>query len=307
MAPETQSEKDLDELEAKLGVTFINRNLLKQALTHESYVNEWNAEIDRTELRSYERLEFLGDAVLNFTVANALFEQSGSANEGELSMGRADIVCKDSLAKAADRLSLGEYILRGKGETAFSPNIRDSVLEDSFEAIIGAIHIDRGFDAACQFIFDQLGHQIEHVAEHGVEKDPKSAFQELVQGAGLKTPRYQTETTNVDSNGEPQYLARVMVGGRQVAAGVGLSKSKAQKNAAAKARVLFADGIPDEFAKMTAQRARSGRARLKSESAEPSTKSRSQNWRRVGNLLGILGLRKSDESARRRLVYRRSD
>ncbi len=307
MAPETQSETDLDELEARLGVTFINRNLLKQALTHESYVNEWSTEIDRKELRSYERLEFLGDAVLNFTVANALFEQSGSANEGELSMGRADIVCKDSLAKAADRLSLGEYILRGKGETAFSPNIRDSVLEDSFEAIIGAIHIDRGFDAACQFIFDQLGHQIEHVAEHGVEKDPKSAFQELVQGAGLKTPRYQTQTAIVDSNGEPQYLARVMVGGRQVAAGVGLSKSKAQKNAAAKARVIFAEGIPDEFAKMVAQRARSGRGRLKSETADPSTKSRSQNWRRVGNLLSILGLRKGDESARRRLVYRRSD
>ena len=307
MTPETQSETDLDELEARLGVTFIDRNLLKQALTHESYVNEWSTEIDRAELRSYERLEFLGDAVLNFTVANALFEQSGSANEGELSMGRADIVCKDSLAKAADRLSLGEYILRGKGETAFSPNIRDSVLEDSFEAIIGAIHIDRGFDAACQFIFDQLGHQIEHVAEHGVEKDPKSAFQELVQGAGLKTPRYQTETANVDPNDEPQYLARVMVGGRQVAAGVGLSKSKAQKNAAANALVLFADGIPDEFAKLAAQPARSGRARLKSESTEPSTKSRSQNWRRVGNLLGILGLRKGDESARRRLVYRRSD
>ena len=307
MAPETQSETDLDELEARLGVTFINRNLLKQALTHESYVNEWSTEIDRKELRSYERLEFLGDAVLNFTVANALFEQSGSANEGELSMGRADIVCKDSLAKAADRLSLGEYILRGKGETALSPNIRDSVLEDSFEAIIGAIHIDRGFDAACQFIFDQLGHQIEHVAEHGVEKDPKSAFQELVQGAGLKTPRYQTQTAIVDSNGEPQYLARVMVGGRQVAAGVGLSKSKAQKNAAAKARVIFAEGIPDEFAKMVAQRARSGRGRLKSETADPSTKSRSQNWRRVGNLLSILGLRKGDESARRRLVYRRSD
>ena len=307
MAPETQSETDLDELEARLGVTFINRNLLRQALTHESYVNEWSTEIDRKELRSYERLEFLGDAVLNFTVANALFEQSGSANEGELSMGRADIVCKDSLAKAADRLSLGEYILRGKGETAFSPNIRDSVLEDSFEAIIGAIHIDRGFDAACQFIFDQLGHQIEHVAEHGVEKDPKSAFQELVQGAGLKTPRYQTQTAIVDSNGEPQYLARVMVGGRQVAAGVGLSKSKAQKNAAAKARVIFAEGIPDEFAKMVAQRARSGRGRLKSETADPSTKSRSQNWRRVGNLLSILGLRKGDESARRRLVYRRSD
>ena len=304
---ETQSETDLDELETRLGVTFINRNLLKQALTHESYVNEWGTEDGRAEMRSYERLEFLGDAVLNFTVANALFEQSGSANEGELSMGRADIVCKDSLAKAANRLDLGEYILRGKGETTFSPNIRDSVLEDSFEAIIGAIHIDRGFDAACQFVFDQLGHQIEHVALNGVEKDPKSAFQELVQGAGLKTPRYQTETVKVDSTGEPQYLARAMVGGREVAVGVGLSKSKAQKNAAAKARVIFADGIPDEFAKLIAQRDKSGRARSKSHATDASARSDSRSWRRVGNWLGILGFRKGDQTARRRLVYRRSD
>ena len=86
------------------------------------------------------------------------------ANEGELSIGRAHIVCKDSLAEAAQDLDLGDHILRGKGEISYSPHVRDSVLEDSFEAIIGAIHEDQGYEAARRFVFDQLGDKIEDVA-----------------------------------------------------------------------------------------------------------------------------------------------
>ena len=98
MAPEIIPESEIDELETKLGVNFSNRNLLRQALTHESFVNEWSADDVERGMQSYERLEYLGDAVLNYTVANALFERSMTATEGEMSIGRAHIVCRDSLA-----------------------------------------------------------------------------------------------------------------------------------------------------------------------------------------------------------------
>lgn len=310
MSLETISETDLDELEVKLGTRFRNRGLLRQALTHESFVNEWGAEKRDPSMTSYERLEFLGDSVLNFVVANALFERSDDASEGELSMGRAYIVCKDSLAKAADDLELGDYILRGKGETVYSPNVRASVLEDSFEAIIGAIHIDRGLEAALEFVFQHLGSQIEHVAENGVEKDPKSAFQELVQGAGLKTPRYQTEATTVDQYGEQSYIAHVTIGGRVVAQGVGVSKSKAQQRAAAKAKEMFAEEIPSEFAGMVSRRHAPNRANDQVTVSSRSATSNSSvlgNWRRLGSWLNLVLLRKSEQPPRRRLIYKRPD
>lgn len=310
MSLETFTETNLDELESKLGISFNNRNLLKQALTHESFVNEWGAENADSSMTSYERLEFLGDSVLNFVVANALFERSRGASEGELSIGRAHIVCKDSLAKAADRLELGDYILRGKGESIYSPNVRDSVLEDSFEAIIGAIHIDRGLDAALDFVFQHLGHQIEQVAKNGVEKDPKSAFQELVQGAGLRTPRYHTELSKVDEYGEQHFLARVMIEGRVVAQGVGVSKSKAQKRAAAKAKDMFADGIPSDFAKKPSKRKSTSRSNGRSTVSNgtgSSSSSSSASWRRLGSWLSLGVLRRGEPTPRRRLIYKRTD
>ena len=303
------SETDLNELESKLGVSFNDRNLLKQALTHESYLNEWGADDDDVELSSYERLEFLGDAVLNFAVADTLFERSSNASEGELSMGRANVVCKDSLARAATRIDLGKYILRGNGELAYNSNIRDSMLEDVFEAIIGAIHVDQGMDAASKFVFEQLGSQIAHVIDHGVEKDPKSAFQELVQGAGLKTPRYKTELADTNPNGEQQYRARVLVGGKEVANGFGISKSKAQKHAAAKGLERFAHGVPSEF---LATVARSGVNRNESETSNAQLGTSSDTkptdgMRRFAGWLGGLVVRKNNQPPRRRLVFKRPD
>ena len=308
MTLETISETHLDELEARLGVRFNDRNLLKQALTHESFVNEWGAENAAASMASYERLEFLGDSVLNFAVANELFDRSDDATEGELSMGRANIVCKDSLAKAADALNLGDYILRGRGEMVYSPNVRDSVLEDAFEAIIGAIHIDQGLNAALAFVFQHLGRQIEDVAKNGVEKDPKSAFQELVQGAGLKTPRYHTELSKVNEYGEQHYLASVMIGRRVVANGIGESKSKAQQRAAAKAKEVFSDGIPSEFAAMAAKRhvpRKTNDIASESFGLEGTRLVKSKNWRRFGSWISVALFRRGQPSPRRRLIYKR--
>ncbi len=313
MGPEIKSESEIDELESKLGVSFSNRGLLRQALTHESFVNEWGAENTGEDVESYERLEYLGDAVLNYAVANALFERSMTATEGEMSIGRASIVCRDSLADAAQRLDLGDHILRGKGEMAYSPNVRASVLEDSFEAIIGAIHEDQGYEAARRFVFVHLGGQIEHVAKHGVEKDPKSAFQELVQGAGLKAPRYQTDLTGTDPEGQQEYIAKVFVGGRAVASGVGSSKSKAQKSAASRAQSLFADGIPSEFVKMGEGRKKVADVRSKTSVSRSMTQVPKFDGfgriglGRIGNWLNVVLQRKGNASPRRQLIYKRSE
>ena len=310
MAPEIIPESEIDELETKLGVSFSNRGLLRQALTHESFVNEWGADDVDRGMQSYERLEYLGDAVLNYTVANALFERSMTATEGEMSIGRAHIVCRDSLADAAQRLNLGDHVLRGKGETAYSPNVRDSVLEDSFEAIIGAIHEDQGYEAASEFVFRHLGKQIEQVAAHGVDKDPKSAFQELVQGIGLRTPRYWTGNAGTGTDGQQQYVARVSVGGEVVASGLGNSKSKAQKSAAANAQSIFADGVPEKFIKTSMQSqkaaAASGQNSISSSGVRASG-STFDGFRRVGSWLGNVVLRRDNSSPRRQLIYKRSD
>lgn len=310
MAPEITPESKIDELEAKLGVNFSNRDLLRQALTHESFVNEWGVENSGDEMQSYERLEYLGDAVLNYTVANALFERSITATEGEMSIGRAHIVCRDSLANAAQRLNLGDHVLRGKGETAHSPNVRDSVLEDSFEAIIGALHEDQGYDAARRFIFQHLGKQIERVAEHGVDKDPKSAFQELVQAAGLRTPRYRTDIAGTDTDGLQQYIAKVSVGGHVVASGLGRSKSKAQMSAAANAQSIFADGISAKFVK-TALNPRKT-LNVDTQTSISSSNARASApmfdvFRRISNWLSNVVLRRGNSSPGRQLIYKRSE
>lgn len=306
---EIHPESEIEELEVKLGVSFNNRDLLRQALTHESFINEWGVDDSEVEIASYERLEYLGDAVLNYAVANALFERSDAADEGELSIGRAYIVCKDSLAGAAQDLDLGDHILRGKGEISYSPHVRDSVLEDSFEAIIGAIHEDQGYETARRFVFDQLGDKIDHVAKNGVAKDPKSAFQELVQGVGLKTPRYHTEMLPKMVSGEQHFRARVMIDGREVATGFGESKSKAQKNAAAKATELFSNGVPPRFANSTIRR----------RTSETGQNGRSQNAssssngglavggvKRFASWVSMVVLRKGGSTPGRRLILKRS-
>lgn len=309
MAPEIHPESEITELELKLGVSFTNRELLRQALTHESFINEWGSDESEGGLSSYERLEYLGDAVLNYAVANALFERSSGANEGELSIGRAHIVCKDSLAEAAQDLDLGDHILRGKGEISYSPHVRDSVLEDSFEAIIGAIHEDQGYDAARKFVFDQLGDKIEDVAKNGVAKDPKSAFQELVQGVGLKTPRYHTEMLPRPVSGEQHFRARVMVDGREVATGIGESKSKAQKNAAAKASELFSNGVPPRFANSTIRRRASETGKY-GRSQNGSSSSRGGlavgGVKRFASWVSVVVLRKGSPTPGRRLILKRS-
>ena len=305
MAYEIHPESEIVDIESRLGVRFNNRDLLRQALTHESFVNEWGAVNDDGELASYERLEYLGDAVLNYTVAVGLFERSDDADEGELSMGRANIVCKDSLAAVARNLDLADHILLGNGELAFNSKVRDSVLEDSFEAIVGAIYVDQGYKTAEGFVYDQLGEKIDDVVKNGVPKDPKSAFQEMVQGAGLKTPHYETDLVGTSASGEQTYQARVYVGGHQFGTGLGTSKARAQKEAAAEARDQFASKVRGKYKTLAKNRpANRLRDDKVSQAPDPGI---SGSYRRVIGWFGSVISRKSESESGRRLVYKRPE
>ena len=309
MAAEIHPESEIAELEVKLGVSFNNRDYLRQALTHESFINEWGAENHEVQIESYERLEYLGDAVLNYAVANALFERSALLTKASCRL--AGLL---SSAKILWLVRLRISILATtscevKGEISYSPHVRDSVLEDSFEAIIGAIHEDQGFEAARRFVFDQLGDKIEKVAKNGVAKDPKSAFQELVQGIGLKTPRYRTEMLPKAVSGEQHFRARVMIDGREVATGIGESKSKAQKNAAAKASELFSNGVPPRFVNSTFRRRTTetgSNGRLQNTASSNSFGVAAGGVKRIASWVNVVVLRRRGSTPRRRLILKRS-
>jgi len=166
-------------LEAALGHGFSRPELLRQALTHRSFGSPHN-----------ERLEFLGDAVLNCTVAGYLFEHFADLKEGELSRLRASLVRQETLADIALSLSLGDFLQLGEGELKSGGSQRPSILADALEAIIGSIYVDAGFDAARTVIELLLKPAMARIDPNDAGKDPKTDLQEILQGRHLPLPRY---------------------------------------------------------------------------------------------------------------------
>lgn len=234
---------DLDLLavvQRRLGVEFIDLSLLSTALTHQSYINEQPD--DEPPVDSYERLEFLGDAVLNESVARRLFEAMPEADEGTLTLGRSHVVCRDSLASVAREMGLGQWIVFGNGESDGS--VRDSVLEDVYESVLGAVYVDQGTFAAEHFITQSLGDSIRDVIVNGVEKNPKSKFQESVQAYGLPTPRYVTRQVSPDGAYPMSFESEVYVSDLQIATAIASGKTRAEKLAAQEGCELFEKGVP---------------------------------------------------------------
>mgnify|MGYP002964276764 CR=1 FL=1 len=165
----------MDVLEQRIGYCFHNKALLKQALTHSSYTNE--QKINKTE--NYERIEFLGDAVLELVSSDFLFREHPNVPEGELTKMRASMVCEPSLAFCARDLELGQFMLLGKGEENTGGRRRDSITSDGMEAMIGAIYLDGGFEHAKTFIHKFILTDIEHKK---LFYDCKTSLQEVVQG-----------------------------------------------------------------------------------------------------------------------------
>jgi len=212
----------------KLKSLFKDKDLLTLALTHKSWVNE-HPGVRGTN----ERLEFLGDAILEFVVSNSLFEKFPEKEEGYLTALRANLVNTDNLAKVAKKLKVGESLFLSRGEEEGGGRENPSLLGDTVEAIIGALYLDQGIDIVYEFIAQNIIVEIpEKVSGH--LKDPKSRLQEYVQGKGLLAPRYKViEQSGPDH--DKKFVIEVSISGKSWGEGIGKSKAIAQQEAAQKA------------------------------------------------------------------------
>ena len=211
------------ELERKIGYTFRDQELLKLALTHSSFSNE--LKLNKTD--NYERLEFLGDAVLELAVSEFLYRSNPNMHEGNMTKTRASLVCEPTLAYCAKCFSLGEYLLLGKGEEQTGGRLRDSIISDVFEAIIGAIYLDGGFAPASDFIEKYVLNDMEHKIEF---TDSKTILQEYAQENGEKLT-YEL-ISEIGPAHDRKYMVHALLDGAVVSEGIGKTKKSAEQQAA---------------------------------------------------------------------------
>ena len=230
---------ELSELQAILGITFEDSSFLTNALTHSSYANE-NLDLD---LESNERLEFLGDALLGYVVAQELYLKFPSLSEGELTETRVELVRSETLVRIARRLILGNYLYLGRGEEQEGGRERARNLAGALEAVMGAVLLDQGLEVARQFILTQLEEDIEKAGKIGPRRDYKSLLQEVVQAQWKAHPIYSMGE-EPDPNGSKVFTAEARVGDRVLGRGAGKTKRMAQRRAAQDA--LERLGMADE-------------------------------------------------------------
>lgn len=215
------------ELSAKLGHQFSDPALLAQALSHRSWCAETPGQ------RSNERLEFLGDSVLGLVVTRHIFVTYPGLAEGELAKLRAAVVNSVTLAHVAAELTLGPALRLGKGEDASGGREKPSILADAVEALIGAVYLDGGWDAAARLVMDRLGDRIAAAATGPGGDDYKTRFQELSARLGYQLPTYVVSDRGPDH--AKHFFARVTVGDRELGRGSGRSKKQAEQAAAREA------------------------------------------------------------------------
>ena len=229
------------EAEALLGFRFRNPGLFQRALVHRSYCNEHD--LDAAE--SYERLEFLGDAVLELTISDYLYRQFPDADEGQLTKARVSLVRREALAGVARRLRLGEYLRVGHGVETSGDRNQDKVLADVFEAVVAAVYLDQGMAAACEFVRRHLARELAEIARSGQPpENPKSRLQELLQERGRPTPSYRLAGRKGPDH-DPVFTVEAVVGNEVIGTGQGGKKSEAQRAAAADALRLLMLDAPD--------------------------------------------------------------
>ncbi len=216
--------RELKKLEATIGYSFHNKRLLSHAMTHSSYANERRWE----KTRCNERLEFLGDAVLELVSSDFLFHTYQDLPEGDLTKTRASLVCEPALAYCAEQIRLGEYLFLGKGEEATGGRLRHSVVSDGLEALIGAIYLDGGFASAKEFIHRFILNDIEHKQ---LFFDSKTILQEMVQSQYDEPLTYHLlREEGPDHNKTFAVCARI--GDREIGRGSGRTKKAAEQVAA---------------------------------------------------------------------------
>ncbi|MDD3940111.1 MAG: ribonuclease III [Candidatus Pacebacteria bacterium] len=220
-------DRDFPGLEKELGIVFDNKNLLIQAFIHRSYINE-NSNL---KLGHNERLEFLGDAVLELVSTNYLYHKYEDLAEGDLTSYRAALVNTKSIGAIAKELNFNNYLFLSKGESKDFGKARLSILADTYEAFIGAVFLDKGYDFAKEFIEKTLLTHTEEVVEAGKYRDPKSVIQEKSQDLLSVTPSYKVISESGPDH-DKKFIVGIYFGEEKIAEGEGRSKQEAETHAA---------------------------------------------------------------------------
>ncbi|NLK07621.1 MAG: ribonuclease III [Firmicutes bacterium] len=232
-APGGERNRDLKVLQARLGAVFPKNDLLNEALTHRSYAKERDLDFDN------ERLEFLGDAVLELVISEYLFLNFPSALEGDLARLRAAVVSEHSLANKARELDLGEYLLLGHGEEHTGGRRLDSLLANGLEAVIGALYLEMGYFQVRAFILGLFEDDVEDLWESKDFIDPKSALQERIQQFSTQTPIYKVYDEQGPQH-DKTFFVVVRWQGKNLGKGRGKTKKEAEQAAAKNALSKFA-------------------------------------------------------------------
>lgn len=220
-------DRDLAQVEHALGVDFRDAGLLRMSLTHSSYVNEHPQDAPA----SNERLEYLGDAFLGMVVARRLYLDHPEMTEGELTEARAAIVRGETLSAAAGDLGLGEHLLLGQGEEQTGGRAKPNNLACALEALVGAVYLDRGHEAAEAFVLRVLQPYLGVAGTNQAPQDPKSQLQEMAQAKGLGIPRYRV-LSETGPGHDRTFTVEVIVAGEAIAQGSGRRKVEAEREAA---------------------------------------------------------------------------
>ena len=222
---------ELRQLCESLSIEMDQVSLLDTALTHPSYAHEAKS---HPKPKHNQRLEFLGDSVLSLVVSTYLFRQYRNLDEGELSKFRAFLVCEETLAQLAGEMQLGKHLLLGKGEQHMAGEDNPSILADAFESVLGAYYLDKGFQAASEFLDRVLIQRIPELTADGIDRDYKSRLQEKVQETGPAEIRYEQVSADGPTNNRT-FVMRVLVSGEERGQGKGRTKKEAEQRAAREA------------------------------------------------------------------------
>jgi ribonuclease-3 len=220
----------LSALEESLGIVFADKSLLLRALTHRSYLNEY----PEAAFEDNERLEFLGDAVLDFVTGEYLYHRYPELAEGPLTSLRSALVRRETLARFARRFGLGSYLLVGHGEEESGGRRRPALLCAAFEALVGAVYLDQGLEQVRNLIEPLIDPEVERILRGRLDKDDKSRLQELAQGQLHHTPRYVTVAERGPDHAK-EFTVEVTIGGVAYGQGTGANKQQAAQAAAREA------------------------------------------------------------------------
>ncbi len=213
----------------RLGLSFRDWRLLMRALTHTSYLNE-----HPEALEDNERLEFLGDAILDFVVGEWLYHRFPEMREGDLTRLRAALVCREQLGEFARAVGLQRALLLGRGAESNDGRYRDTLLSATFEALVGALYLDQGLEAVRAFVLPLLPATVEHILSEHLDEDPKSRLQAWAQGQGYGAPVYRTVHVEGPEH-QREFTVEVLLNGEPWGRGSGPSKREATKAAAREA------------------------------------------------------------------------